>query len=104
MEKTFEQKLIVVRPNADVDFYFNLDQATYIWKTYGRNAAEPTMLSESMEYTGSTFLVTRIWKSFQDFLVFKQDPIILSTILENDTYNAEHGLVAQDITDMSQLS
>ena len=103
MVPTFEQKLIIVRPNADVDFYFNMEQASYIWKTYGRNAEEPTMITESMEYTGSTFIVTRVWKSFQDFLVFKQDPIILSTILENDVYNSEYGLVAQDITDMSQI-
>lgn len=103
MVPTFEQKLIIVRPSVDVDFYFNLEQAQYLWKTYGRNAEEPTILSETMEFTGSTLLITRTWKSFQDFLLFKQDPVILSTIIENDIYNSEHGLVSQDITDMSQI-
>lgn len=101
---TFEQKLIYVRPNADVDFFFNPTTAAYLWKKYGRNASEPTLLSETMEYSGTTYLVTRVWKSFADYLLFKQDPLMLDAILENDAYNSAHGIVAQDITDMSQIS
>jgi hypothetical protein len=100
---TFEQKLIYVRPNADVDFYFNPVTAGYLWKKYGRNAPEPTLLAESMEYSGSTYIVTRTWKSFPDYLLFKQDPLMLDAILENDAYNSANGIVAQDITDMSQV-
>lgn len=102
MQKQFIQKLIMVRPNADVDFHFDLTSAEYMWKKYGRNAENPTMISEVYENTGSTFQITRTWISYQDYLDFRKDVIVLNSIIESNAYNVEHGIVAQDISDMSQ--
>lgn len=102
MQKQFIQKLITVRPSADVDFHFDLESVQYMWKVYGRNAANPTLIAETYENTGSTFMITRTWTSYEDYLDFRRDPIVLNSIIESNAYNVEHGIVAQDISDMSQ--
>jgi len=103
MQKQFIQKLIMVRPNNEADFHFDLPSAEYMWKKYGRNAESPTMLAETYENTGTTFLITRTWLSYEDYLEFRRDPIVLSSIIESNAYNVEHGIIAQDISDMSQI-
>jgi hypothetical protein len=103
MQNNFIQKLITVRPNADVDFHFDLTSAQYMWKTYGRNAENPTLISETYENTGSTFMITRTWTSYEDYLNFRKDPIVLASIIESNEYNVQHGIIAQDISDMSQM-
>jgi hypothetical protein len=103
MQKQFIQKLITVRPNADVDFHFDLASVEYMWKTYGRNAENPTLITETYENTGSTFMITRTWTSYEDYLNFRRDPIVLASIIESNAYNVEKGIIAQDISDMSQM-
>jgi hypothetical protein len=102
MQKQFIQKLITVRPNADVDFHFDLASVEYMWKTYGRNAENPTLIAEMYENTGTTFLITRTWISYDEYLKFRRDPIVLISIIESNAYNVENGIIAQDISDMSQ--
>jgi hypothetical protein len=102
MQPQFIQKLIMVRPNVDVDFHFDLPSTQYMWKTYGRNSESPKLISETYENTGATFMLTRHWASYEDYLQFRRDPIVLSSIIESNAYNVKNGIIAQDISDMSQ--
>jgi hypothetical protein len=102
MPKQFIQKLVMVRPNTGVEYHFDVKSVQYIWKTYGRNSGQPTLLSETHENQGTTFIITRTWESYEAYQNFKKDPVILASIGESEAYNAENGILTQDVSDLNQ--
>lgn len=103
MPNQFIQKLVMVRPNSSVVYHFDVKSIQHIWKTYGRNSDRPSLLSETHENKGNMFVLTRTWESYEAYQNFKKDPVVLASIGESDAYNAEHGILTQDVSDLSQI-